>query len=297
VITIKKILSFLLAVLFLMIAVNITMADSNWEFSIEDLNLSGNLDFLAYWGSTDSSQVISKVHMPQNQNMTILSGKYNLPNGGFIKLQYGSTGTNIKGRGSDSDWTTYGSDALTCYGDMDFYGYQRLYSADLGTTINETDAQKITVFLGWGKQESTNEFKNVVYHLYYGKDIGNTAQDDNGTSLKAYFNGARLGMSDDITITPNFSFDLGIIFSIIKANVYGHWANYDPAWDWSSNGTGYGYTADAGLKYSFNDQLAVRLGYHYNYIKIENCSLSDSDQATDYKYNLSGFNFGLSYRF
>ena len=297
----KKISIILLTIVFLLLSTAVALADAKWQFSIEDLTLSGNLDNFLYWGNTDSSQVISKVSMPQNQNMIILSGTYNMPNNGFIKLQYGDTGAEIKGRGSDSDWTNYGSDTITYYGNMDCYGYQRLYDIDFETTLKKTNTQKITMFLGWGKQVSTNEFKNIIYHLDDGVDVGNATQADNGTSLNAYFSGIRLGVSDDIIINSKFGLDFDFIYSFVNAEVDGHWANYTPAHDWVSKGTGYGYTTDIDFKYLFNEHLTARIGYRYNYVEIDNCDLIMNgdyyDQVEDYKYKLSGLNFGIIYKF
>jgi opacity protein-like surface antigen len=297
----KKISIILLTIVFLFLSTAVTLADAEWQFSIEDLTLSGNLDNFLYWGNTDSSQVISKVSMPQNQNMIVLSGTYNLPNNGFIKLQYGDTGAAMKGRGSDSDWTNYGSDTITYYGDMDCYGNQKIYDIDFGTILKKNDIQEITMFLGWGKQESTNEFKNIIYHLVNGGDVGNATQPDNGTSLNAYFSGIRFGASDDILINSKFGLDFSFIYSFLNAEVDGHWANYTPAHDWVSSGSGYGYTADIGFKYLFNDHLTARLGYRYNYVEVDNCNdiLNGVyyNQVEDYKYNLSGLNFGIIYQF
>jgi hypothetical protein len=282
-------------------SVNIVLADSNWECSIEDANLSGNLDNILHYFDYDSSQVVSKVSMPQNQDMIILSGKYNFADGKFIKLQYGSTDINTKGRGSDSDWTTPGSNVLTYYGNMDSYGYQRMYTVDLGIPFYQMNKQKVTIVAGWQRQESTNEFKNVIYHLVDGDDVGNQTQADDGSRLNAFFSGPYIGVLDDIAFSDKFTFDLGLNIALINAEVYGYWNNHNPANDWVSNGSGLVYTANIGFQYAFNNHLTGRLGYYYNYLEVDGCDdiLNGEDiyQAVDFRYEISGFNFTLNYKF
>jgi opacity protein-like surface antigen len=238
--------------------------------------------------------MISKVHMPQNQNMVVLSGKYTFSRHFFLKFENGSTQTNIKGNGSDSDWRDYGSDSRTDYGNMDCFGYQKMYSINFGKAF-ESDNQVISIFAGYENFESTNEFKNVIYHLDNGTNVGNATQPDVGANLKATFEGILFGISDDIYLSPKFALNLGITISAIDGidgSVSGHW----PTWNWTSSGTGNEYTANIGAKYLLTNQLAANFGYYYNYIKT--CGqLDSSDQAEDFEYQVSGFKFGLSYEF
>jgi opacity protein-like surface antigen len=297
----RKFLVIFLTVILLISSAKIVLADSGWQFSVENYNITGTFDYILHYYSSDSSQVISRVSLPQNQNMLILDGMYSYPDGGFVKLRYGCTGSGNKGRGSDSDWTIEGSDELTYYGDMDAYGRQTLFSIDFGKTYIANDWQKISIFVGYGEQKSTNEMKNVVYHLIKGVDVGDRTQADNGSSLDLKLSGLRVGASDDIMITSNLVLNLRLIFSALDMRATGFWNNHDPAWNWVNKGSTIGYTADIGLSYSFNNHLSAGLGYFYNYAKADDCNevLNGYElaQAVDLKYETKGYKFGINCRF
>ena len=104
----KKIIIIFLNGLFLLSASTSAFAGSHWEVSIQEWDQDGSFDYTLYYPY--SSQVISEVKLPQDQLMTILKAKYVTVNEkSFFMLKYGRTDTEIKGRGSDSDWMIEGS--------------------------------------------------------------------------------------------------------------------------------------------------------------------------------------------
>ncbi len=274
----------------------VTLADSRWEVSIREWEQSGFFGYTLYYPY--SSQVISKVSLPQDQLMTILKAKYTFDNEkDFVKLQYGWTGAEIKGRGSDSDWTVEGSDILTDYGELDTYGKQKKVLINFGTVLIKNEIHQTNLLLGWVQQETTNELKNVVYHLRDEKDVGDLSQPDNGSYLNGVFRGLLLGINDTYNIRPNLFLAAELNVSFLSTKAYGHWANHSPAWDWENTGKTVGYGGNIGLKYAFNSNIHAELGYYYNYVKSTGCSETLNEvlisQLVDLEYEQQGAYLGL----
>jgi hypothetical protein len=238
---------------------------STWEIALQEWNVNGWFDYMLYYPS--GSQMLSKVSFPQNQLMTILDVKHTLPDERFfVQLQYGQSGKKIKGRGSDSDWTTVGSNDLTHYGDFDSYGDQRLVTLDLEMALTRDERQLTSVFLGLMRQDTANELKNVVYHVADGADIGDQPQEDLGCTLNGKFRGIRLGIENEQHWTK-WTWTGMVGLAVLETKAYGHWNNYDPAWNWVDSGYTVGWTAKLNLQYAITRNLYVELGYYGNYAK------------------------------
>lgn len=186
----------------------------------------------------------------------------------YIKLQYGSTASGNKGIGSDSDWQNQGSSTITDYGTMNFNGTQKMYSIDYGTKVLEDERNKTSVFIGWGKNTTDNALTNVIYHLENGINVGNVSQPDNGSYLNGTFSGLHLGVENDYIINRKFTLNSELVASFLQATANGHWANHSPAWDWTDSGNTVGYNMNIGLKYAFNRNASLEVGYYYLYEKM-----------------------------
>ncbi len=293
---IKKTLMFCLVGLFSLFVTTVALATPGWEISIHQWDSKGSFDYTLY--HPYSSQVVSKVSLPQDQAMKILDVKYNfIDEKNYIKLQYGETETGIKGRGSDSDWMIEGSNTLTDYGELDASGKQTVYAIDFGRMILKNQAHQMNIYLGWIHQETTNELKNIVYFLSKGEDLGELPQPDNGSSLDGKFYGLTLGIDNERIIGANLKLTTGLSLSFLKINAYGHWGNHIPAWNWENTGRTVGYRANIGLKYAFSENIQAELGYYYNYAKSTGCKeILNGDlltQLVDLEYEQKGLHLGL----
>lgn len=292
----KKTIIFCIVIFCIILSSTTTRADPNWEISIPKWFLTGSFNYTLFYPY--SSQVVSRVILPQDQSMTILNAKYTLVNQkDFIKLKFGRTGTESKGRGSDSDWRFEGSDILTDYGELDAYGTQTIVAIDFGTIIIKNDAHQSSIFMGWVRQETTNELKNIVYHLSDGVDLGDQPQPDNGSSLAGELRGLSLGINDERIIRANLKFTTELSLLFLRTKADGHWANYTPAWNWENTGRTVGYRVDIGLKYAFNNNIQAGIGYCYNYAKATECReiLNGTllSQLVDLQYEQEGLHAGL----
>lgn len=292
----KKAFLFCLVCFSYLLTPTITLADSGWKISVQEWDQTGSFDYTLYY--PNSSQVISKVILPQNQQMTILNAKYTPVNQkGFIKLQFGRTGAKIKGRGSDSDWMLEGSDTMTDYGELDVFGRQKVLAIHFGTVLIKNEARQTDLYLGWLQQETTNKLKNVVYHLSEGIDVGDQSQPDNGSCLDGEFSGPLIGVNDDLFVAQNMTLVTGLNLSFLDTIAYGHWANHTPAWNWENAGKAAGYEANIGLKYSLSGKIQVEIGYYYNYAKSSECSETLNGvllpQLVDLEYEQKGWRADL----
>lgn len=265
----KLILFFLAAFLTLSVP-TVTWADSGWAVSIAEMDQSGHFDYTLYYPY--SSQVISKVILPQDQLIKTISLKYHFTNKrDYIRLQYGGTGVKFKGVGSDSDWTIEGSNTMTDYGILDVYGEQKVAVVDFGMCLFENEIQKVDLVVGWVRQETTNEFKNIVYRLIDGEDVGYLTQPDNGSYLDGEFEGLVIGLNQGLSLSPNLLLTTGIEVSVLSANARGHWANHDPAWNWENTGRAFGYGVDLGLQYVLGSRIQAEIGYRHHYVQADGC--------------------------
>lgn len=292
----KQIFGLCLLCLLALFATTKAVADSGWEISFKEKDQIGCFVYTLYY--PHSSQVISKVSLPQDQSLRIIDVKHKFNNEkGFISFRYGGTRTEIKGKGSDSDWTIEGSDILTDYGVMDVYGDQKLVAIDMGTVLTENEFRKVKILIGWVRQETTNELRNVIYQLIEGVEVGNHTQPDNGSYLNGEFSGLIMGINQDLALRPNLIFTTGLNLSFLNIKAYGHWANHSPAWNWEDTGRAVGYGASFGLKYVFNSNVQAELGYCYNYAKSSGCKeILNGDllaQLVDLEYERKGWHGGL----
>jgi opacity protein-like surface antigen len=292
----KKSIVVCLVMIFLLSLATSTYAYSSWEVSIQEWDQTGSFDYTLYYPY--SSQVISEVKLPQNQLMTILKAKYITANEkSFFVLKYGGTDNEVKGRGSDSDWMIEGSDLLTDYGELDAYGRQKIAEIDLGRVILKNEVHETNLLLGWLKQETTNELKNIAYHLSGGDDLGDQPQPDNGSYLDGELSGLILGINETYKVKPKLLLTAEMKLSLLNAKAYGHWANHDPAWNWENSGRATGYGAEIGLKYLFNNNIQAELGYGFNYAKVTGCrEILNGDliaQLVDLEYESKGLHAGL----
>jgi opacity protein-like surface antigen len=300
----KKIFVFLLILLILLFSAVVTLAeitpatDSTWEISLQGWDCRGTFDYYLY--DSTASQMVSKVSFPQDQRMLITNLKYTLPNNyGYLKMHYGRSGTGLKGRGSDSDWATVGSSALTDYGELDAYGSQQLYAIDFGKTIIKNESHSTSILAGWGKKETTNELKNVVYYLIDGSSKNGLTQDDNGSTFDGELSGFYLGITDNMVIGEKITLTTELAVSFLHVKAYGRWNNHSPAWKWTDTGDTIGYTANIGLKYKLRCNVAAELGYYFSYAKATDCEEVLNDvllsQPVDLEYRQKGFYLGLNF--
>ncbi|NLW49003.1 MAG: omptin family outer membrane protease [Firmicutes bacterium] len=292
----KKVTILALNVIFLLFSTRFTLADSGWEVSIQEWDLAGFFDYTLYYPY--SSQVISEVKLPQNQLMTILKAKYvSATEKNYLGLVYGGTDTRLKGRGSDSDWMIEGSDLLTDYGELNAFGKQKIAEVDLGRMILKNETHQTNLFLGWVRQNTTNELRDIVYQLSEGNDLGNQPQPDNGSYLNGEFSGLILGINETYKVKPNLLLTAELKGSFLNAKAYGHWANHIPAWNWENTGNTLGYGADVALKYTFNSNIRAELGYYYNYANFSGCNeILNGElipQLVDLKYERKGLYAGM----
>lgn len=269
------------------------------EISAQQWNVSGSFDYYLHY--PNSSKILSQISAPQDQSMTILNAKYMLDKKRFINLKYGGTGFQNKGRGTDSDWTDSNSNSVTYYGDMEFHGKQAMWSFDYGQIIADSRRQKTSVYIGWDEKNTTNELKNVVYHLVNGVNVGDQTQSDNGSTLNGKFSGFHAGINHEVNTNGKLAVKTGLIFSYVDAKAYGHWANHSPAWNWVNSGSALGYAVNAGVEYQFDKGSSAEVGYSYNYMKAKgaNETLNDSlvSNEVDLTYKQAGIYFGLKKQF
>lgn len=269
-ISFPKLIHFCLAAFLTLSVPTVTWADSGWAVSITQLDQAGYFDYTLYYPY--SEQIISKVSLAQNQGIKLLKVKYGSANQrDFIEFHYGGSGTGFKGKGSDSDWTIAGSDTLTDYGVLDVVGGERIYGLDLGTVLYQNQRYQAELIIGWFQQETTNEFRNIVYHLINGVELGPLPQPDNGSYLDGEFKGLVFGLNQGLSLSPNLLLTTGIKVSLLSAKAYGHWANHDPAWNWENTGRALGYGIDLGLQYAFGSRIQAEIGYGYHYAQADGC--------------------------
>ena len=81
----------------------------------------------------------------------------------FLRLSYGNTANNNKGRRYDADWqNTSAYNQITDFGTMNSYGKQEIINLDYGVKMQESVKTQTGIFLGWNRHKSTNELKMVL---------------------------------------------------------------------------------------------------------------------------------------
>ena len=292
----KQLFILLLLSLLALFTTSKTLANPGWEISFQEWDQTGFFDYTLYYPY--SSQVISKVSLPQDQLMKIIDVKHRFTkNNNYIRLQYGGSGTGLEGEGSDWDWVIEGFNTLTHYGVMDVFGEQKLAAVEFGTVLIDNEKQTVNLVIGWVRQETTNELKNVVYHLIDGEDVGVQPQPDNGSRLDGESSGLVLGVNQELSLRPSLILITELDVSFLSSKAYGHWANHNPAWNWENTGRTVGYGAEIGLKYIINNNLQAKLGYFYNYAKSTGCRETLNGellaQLVDLEYERKGLQAGL----
>lgn len=271
-----------------------------WDVSLQQWTIKGSFDY--YLHEEGTRRLLSLVNMPQNQKMGILNLKYTPNDKQYIKLQYGATSFNSKGRGADSDWQNSGSSTITDYGTMGISGKQRKVAIDFGTVVSKSDKKETSVFWGWEKRDTTNQIHNVIYHVIGGINVGDLTQADNGSYLDGSFNEFHLGVANEYKINHRMSLTSELSAAYLQAKAYGHWANHFPPWDWENTGNALGYNLNLEFMYTFNKNMTAELGYYYSYAKMKNGSerLSDNNgmsanfSGIDLRYKQRGYYFGLT---
>jgi opacity protein-like surface antigen len=271
-----------------------------FDISLQQWNAKGSFDY--YLHDQGSSQLLSLVSMPQNQNMSILHLRYTPNDRNYIKFQYGSTSSGNKGRGSDSDWQNVGSSTMTDYGTMDFNGDQKMIAIDFGAVVAKSERTKTSVFWGLSRRDTMNQISNVVYHLVGGVNVGNLTQPDNGSYLNGTFSGIHIGVENEYKLNDKILFNTGFNTSYLNAKAYGHWANHFPPWDWENSGNALGFDVTIGLIYILHKNMMAELGYYYSYAKMTdgmeslnyNNGVSNNYSGIDLGYKQRGYYFGLN---
>lgn len=296
----KRITTLGLCLILILLLKNVSFAAPVWEISARQWESGGSLDYLFFYPY--SSQVESRVTFPQNQSLLLVGLRHNFEDGRrFIYLEYGGSSPGFKGRGSDSDWTIYGEDTLTYYGEMDGWGRVNRLTVDGGTLLARNDMWTVTLFGGWSRQESDNELKNVIYHLIDGEDVGNRTQPDNGSRFDGVLSGYHFGIGNNLELNPRIHVNMKTAVSVLSARAYGHWANHDPAWDWVDTGNGLGFSAGLGMEYAFGESISANIGYDYFYANFPECKeVLDGEplaESVGLRYEQAGIFLGVSYRF
>lgn len=296
----KRLTILLLGVALVLYIKTVCFAAPAWEISAGPWESGGSFDYLLYYPY--SPQLESLVSFPQNQTLILVKLRHNLNEGRyFIELQYGGSIPGYKGRGSDSDWTVYGEDTLTYYGEMDAVGGIKKLAIEGGTVLAENDIRTTVLFGGWSRQETSNELKNVIYHLVDGMDVGNQTQPDNGSRFDGVLSGCHFGIANQFVISPRLTLNMKAAVAVLGIKAYGHWANHDPAWDWVDTGSTLGFAVDSGIEWAFNPNLSANIGYDYYYANFSGCEEILNgvplEEAVTLIYRRAGVMLGLKYQF
>ena len=296
----KRITIFLLGVALVLYIKTVCFAAPAWEVSARQWESKGSFDYLLFYPY--SAQMESLVRFPQNQSLILVSLRHNLEDGRhFIYLEYGGSNPGLKGRGSDSDWTIYGDDTLTYYGEMDGWGQVNRLTVEGGTLLARNGIWTVTLLGGWSRQETTNELKNIIYHLIEGEDVGNQTQPDNGSRFDGVLSGYHFGIGNNLELNPRIHVNMKTALTILSARANGHWANHDPAWDWVDTGNGLGFSGGLGMEYALGEKLLVNIRYDYFYANIPGCKEALNGEALEesvgLRYEQAGVFIGLNYRF
>jgi len=298
----KKILIVAFTILIVTSSLALAAPQEKFDISLQQWKVKGSFDY--YLHDTGSSQLLSLVSMPQNQNMNILHLKYTPNNRNYVRFQYGITSSGNKGRGSDTDWQNAGSSTMTDYGTMNFNGNQKMIAVDFGTVVSKSERKKTSVLWGLSRRDTTNQISNVVYHLVNGVNVGNLTQTDNGSYLNGTFSGIHIGVENEYKLNDKILLNTGLNTSYLNAKAYGHWANHLPPWDWENSGNTLGFDLNIGLIYTFHKNMMAELGYYYSYAKMTdgkerldyNNGTSVEYSGIDLGYKQRGYYFGLNWK-
>jgi hypothetical protein len=294
----KRILSiflgFIIFAAFFASFANVSAAEPEpeWDLTMKQTWLDGNADFWLHYPDPDP-HVISQLHAPQQQQMTLIELRYTLAKqkDSYLKLSYGTTGNGNKGRGFDADWTDDNDyNKITDYGTMEFYGKQENLSIDYVRKINETGNSKTHAFIGWTQHQSSNELRDVLY--YRATENDNTvdydpprSQEDIGAYYNMTFYGLRLGLEHSRQIGSNLSLTGMASLDFLDTGLYAEWTNYNPVWVFKDSGNTLGYEFAVDVKYRLGNAVSLKLGYSYYYAKSENCTrLSWNKYSDGYTY-------------
>lgn len=289
-----------LALTCLLLAVSATAfaAGSSLIQSVNGWTIQGNFIYDLY-DSAARSQKISEVNAPQNQNMSIASFQYIYPHGDkYLRLNVGTTPLQVKGTGYDADWTNQGSSAMTDYGNVDFYGRQRLFQLDYGRTFGNTGW-----FVGWERRDSANRLQNVVYHLANGVNLGNQPQADTGSVLNGVAQGFHIGLENTMPLGPRLDLHTSLTLGLPSETAHGEWYNHTPAWIWNDSGLpGLSENLTMVFNYRLSKQSSAFLGYSYYQAKAveldETINMGSGNQSlpgvVDLTYRQQGLMMGVN---
>lgn len=295
----KKVVA--LTCLLLTVSTAVFAAEPGFTQSVAGWSMQGNFIYDLY-DSAQHNQRLSEVNAPQNQNMSIATVKYSFSGGSkFFRLNVGMTPSQVKGTGYDADWATPGSSALTDYGNVDFYGQQRLFNLDYGWATGGTDW-----FVGWERRDSANRLQNVVYHLANGVNIGNQTQADTGSVLNGVEQGIHIGLENTLPMGRRLDLHTSLTLGLVGETAHGEWYNHSPAWIWDDSGApALSENLTMVLNYRFNKQSSAFLGYSYFQAKAvqlnETVNMGHGNQmlpgAVDLTYKQQGLVMGINSAF
>jgi hypothetical protein len=284
-------------------------AEPQLDLSVKQAWVDGNADFWLYY-PTPNPHVISQLHAPQKQLMTVFELKYTLDDNkaSYLKFSYGATGNNSKGRGFDADWAnTADYNQITDYGTMNFYGNQKNLSIDYGRKIGASAKTKTTAFIGWTQHQSANELRDVLYYRSNNVDYDPPqSQDDIGAFYSMDFKGFHLGVEHIYQASSRLSLACLASVDFLQTSLYGEWTNHNPIWKFKDSGNCTGFELGLDVKYSVSKMIAINLGYTYYYAKSENCTrMMDStgygyetlSQSTDLELAQHGYYIGIAAKF
>lgn len=276
------------------------------EVSVTQSQVEGNADFWWYYPSPNPN-VISQLHAPQTQTMTLYEFKYVNDKGRFLKLSYGTSENNNKGRGFDADWTDENDySKVTYYGTMNFYGKQENIGIDYGFVVFNEDNCKTTVFLGWSQHKSTNEIRDVIYYIINGINLTvPRSQNDIGAFYDMNFRNYRAGVEHVKQINSKLSVTGIVSVMCVDANLKAEWTNHDPVWKFKDRGLALGYELNVNVAYEISKNVSVNLGYNLYYAKAKGCTrYLDSgngyemlSQPVDLELNQHGYVVGITAKF
>jgi hypothetical protein len=299
---------------FLIFAVNlssfatITASKPEWDFSVKQTWTDGNADFWLHYPVPDH-HVISQLHAPQKQPLTVFELKYAPADWkrSYLKFSYGTTGNGNKGRGFDADWTNTSDYAeITDYGTMEFHGKQENFSIDYACKIRESNKSTTNAFIGWTQHKSSNELRDVLYYRVDRVDQHPPgSQDDIGAYYNMNFKGFRLGLEHTCQIGSTLSLTGMASLDFLDTKLKGEWTNHTPTWIFKDSGKTIGYEFGFDAKYSLSKVFSLNLGYIYYYAKSKNCTrMLDSgsgyeilDQPADLELTQHGCYIGIAAQF
>jgi hypothetical protein len=251
----------------------VTAAEPKWDLSVKQTWTDGNAGFWLHYPDPDL-HVISQLHAPQQQRMTMFELKYPLDRKeSYLKFSYGTTGNGNKGRGFDAECNDCDYNEITDYGTMEFYGKQENFSIDYTRKIRESNKSATNAFIGWTQHKSSNELRDVLYYRVNQVDYYPPVSEARiGTYYNMNFKGFRLGLEHTCQVGSTLSLTGMASLDFIDTKLNGEWNYRIPIWLFEYSGKTIGYEFGLDVKYTISKVFSVNLGYTCYYAKSENCT-------------------------